>query len=60
MKIDSSLIFISFILAVIAVVIVLLGKYKTEYVYWLVTVSAVLIVLSRVIHKKFLEHIKRD
>ncbi len=60
MKIDSSLIFISFILAVITVVVVLLGKYKTEYVYWLVTVSAVLIVLSRVIHKKFLEHIKRD
>jgi len=45
------LIFSSFVAAAIAFILALFGKHKVEYVYWLVTLSATLLVLSRLTHK---------
>jgi len=44
---------LSFILAVVSLTVALVIKVKIEYVYWLVILSAILLIISRIVHKKF-------
>jgi len=50
-KLELALSAFSFILAATALVAVILGT-KNDYIYWLVILSAVLIVVSRTVYKK--------